>query len=68
MPTFEYEAIVRSKGNGKQSEEITEWGTVVAPTQTGAESKLKELGLMPVRITALRGVKSFLKAFTADIK
>jgi hypothetical protein len=68
MPTFEYEATVKSTNNGKNGEEVTEWGTVVAPSQTGAEDKLRQLGLVPVRLTPLSGIKSFFKSFTADVK
>jgi len=64
MSTFEYEATVKSS-NG---EEVTEWGTVVAPSQSQAEEKLKQLGLVPVRMKVLRGIKSLVKSFTADVK
>jgi len=64
MSTFEYEAIVKSNSG----EEVTEWGTVVAPSQTDAEEKLKQLGLMPAKMKALKGIKSLLKSFTADVK
>ena len=64
MPTFEYEATVKSNGG----EEVTEWGTVVAPSQTTAEDKLKQLGLVPIKMKVLKGIKSLLKSFTADVK
>ena len=64
MPTFEYEATVKSNSG----EEVTEWGTVVAPSQTAAEDKLKQLGLVPTNMKVLRGIKSLLKSFTADVK
>ncbi len=64
MPTFDYEATVKSNSG----EEVTEWGTVVAPTQTEAEEKLKQLGLVPVNLRVLKGIKSLIKSFTADVK
>ena len=64
MPTFEYEATVKSNGN----EEHTEWGVVVAPSQTDAEGKLKQRGLTPVNLKMLKGLKSILKSFAADVK
>ena len=64
MPTFEYEATVKSNSG----EEVTEWGTVVAPSQTTAEDKLKQLGLVPVNMKVLKGIKSLFKSFTADVK
>ena len=67
MPTFEYEATVKSS-DATNGEEVTERGTVVAPTKTSAEEKLKQLGLIPVKLTALRGLKGLIKSFTADVK
>lgn len=67
MPAFEYEATVKLS-NAANGEEFTERGTGVAPTKTSAEEKLKELGLVPVKLTALRGLKGLIKSFIADVK
>jgi len=64
MSTFQYEATVKSNG----SEEVTEWGTVVAQSQVAAEEKLKQLGLVPINMKPLRGIKALFKSFTADVK
>lgn len=61
-------AVFRYTGVNKKREDYEESGTVVARDKVEAIQKLRSLELDDIRLKKLGGIRSFIKALTADVK
>ncbi|MFC1736793.1 hypothetical protein ACFL1X_11805 [Candidatus Hydrogenedentota bacterium] len=70
MAVYKFEAVreIEPLEKTDESEEVHEWGTVIASSESQARKKLESRKLTPLSVRRLSGMKAFITKFSADIK